>query len=151
MGQEDDVDVGGQGVGLGPGALERGPPDERRPAGHDVVDPLAVVGRDDPVADSDVGTDVADPPDVVRIGRVGAREDRAPTAVEAGDAPRRTGCPEVLPVLLEHVVPPQGTQLGGVDHVISLPPRQTISSTNPHASAVAPSMTTPLRPSAAAR
>ena len=32
VGQEDDVDVGGQRVGLRPGALERRPPDERRPA-----------------------------------------------------------------------------------------------------------------------
>ena len=116
-----------------------------------MIDPLAVVGRDDPVADGDVGADVADPPDVGRVGRVGAGEDGAPAPVEPGDAPRRAGRPEVLPVLLERVVPPQGAELGGIDHVISLPPRQTTSSTRPHASAVAPSMTTPLRPSAAAR
>ena len=32
MGEEDDVDVGGQRVGRRPGSLERGPPHERRPA-----------------------------------------------------------------------------------------------------------------------
>ena len=45
VGEEDDVDVGGERVGLGAGALERRPADERRPARQHVVDALAVVGR----------------------------------------------------------------------------------------------------------
>ena len=40
--EEDDVDVGGERVGLGPRPLERRPADERRPAGQHVLDPLAV-------------------------------------------------------------------------------------------------------------
>ena len=57
--EEHDVDVGGERVGLEAVALERGPPHERRRAVDDVVDPFAVVGRDDPVADRDVDEQVA--------------------------------------------------------------------------------------------
>ena len=77
-------------VGLGAGALERRPPHERRPAGQDVLDALAVGRRHDPVADRDVGADVADAHGRSRIRRIGAGQDRAPAPVEPRDAARRT-------------------------------------------------------------
>ena len=59
--EEDDVDVGGERVGDRPRPFERRPADERRAALEHVLDALAVGRRHDPVADGDVGTDVADP------------------------------------------------------------------------------------------
>ena len=59
--QEDDVDVGGHGVGDCPCSLERRPTHERRAALENVLDSFPVARRHDPVTDGYVGADVADP------------------------------------------------------------------------------------------
>ena len=151
VGDEDDVDVGSEGVGLGAGALERRSADERRSPRQHMVDSLTVVGGHDPVTDGHGGADVAHPSDTVGDGRIGVTEDRAPAAVEAGDPSGHARRAELAPRRVEGIVPAQRAEGGGVDHRVSLPRRQWTSSMRPHSSAVAASITDPLRARAAVR
>ena len=77
------------------------------------VDPLAVVGRHDPVTDGDVGADVADPADVRRDGRRRARVRTVlQPAIEARHPPRvGPGAPSRLPRLLEPRRPTRAREL----------------------------------------
>ena len=112
--EEHDVDVGGQRLGLGVRTLERGPADEAAASGQELLDPLAVVGHDHPVAHRDVGSEVADP---VRRRRLlagaGSREERRPAAVDASHPSRRPGrrARQGGPRLVEGGVPAQGAQV----------------------------------------
>ena len=82
--------------------------DERRPALQDMLDPLAVVGRDHPVADGDIGTDVADPQWIGSPARFVHRADHgAPPTVEARHPPGRSRAAEVGPCLGEIDRPPE--------------------------------------------
>ena len=101
--EEDDIDVGGQGVGLGPVALMRCPPHERALAFEHGLHPLAVGRRDDPVADGHIGTDVADTKRLV----ADRRQYGAPPAVEAHRPARPPDTPEFGPDIGEMRGPPQ--------------------------------------------
>ena len=153
VGQEDDVDVGGQRVGLGAGALERRPPDERRPPRQDVVDPLAVVGRHDPVTDGDVGADVAHPS--ARWPDRSDRRRRGPCSSRGRDGrcvPAMPGAPSSLPRRVEARRPSPGaaarrsSTTASACHGVNGSRRR-----GPSASAVAASITDPLRARAAVR
>ena len=112
--EEDDVDVGGEGLGFGAGTLERRPADEGAASRQELVDPLAVLGHDHPVAHRDVGADVADPERRRSlIARAGRREERRPAAVDPAHPsgrPRRPAC-QGGPRLVEGGVPAQRAQI----------------------------------------
>ena len=88
--QEHDVDVRRQRVRHRPHPVERCAPGERRAALQHVLDSFAVVRCDHPVADRDVGADVAHPQRVGHTPRLVDRaHDRAPSAIEPRHTPRR--------------------------------------------------------------
>ena len=89
--QHHDIDVGRDRLRLGPVALERRATHEgTAPRQHD-LDSIELHRRHDPVADGDVGADVADPQRLV----IEVAQDRAPPSIEAGDPARQLGEPQL--------------------------------------------------------
>ena len=88
VGEEDDVDVGGERVGLGAGALERRPPHERRPARR------ATCSTRSPSADGTTQSPTATSAPMLRTRdalerRVAECSNGAPAPVEPRHPPRR--------------------------------------------------------------
>ncbi len=84
MQEIDAVDVGGDGVRLRLGALERSPPDEGTAAGQHDVDPFSVLRRHHPVTDRHIGPEVPE-----AQGRALRADQRgAPPTIEPGDPGR---------------------------------------------------------------
>ena len=92
----------------GAGALERRPPHERRPSRQHVLDPGSVDRDGDPVADGDVGTEVADP---ARLAVIVAGQQRAPPTIDARHSSRRSRGAERAPSVVPFGVPAERRQL----------------------------------------
>ena len=114
VGEEHDVDVRGQRVGHGAGALERRPPDERRPAGQDVLDALDRRPTARPSRRPRRRLRCC-----ARASGLGpsdrTRSTRAPAPIEPGDPARRARRADGRPTAAANaVVPPERSQVGTV-------------------------------------
>jgi hypothetical protein len=80
--QEDDVKVCSESLRHSSHAIEGGSADECRATVKNVLDPLTIIRRDDPVTDRHVGSDIADPQWLFIASGLGHRTNYgAPTAV----------------------------------------------------------------------
>ena len=87
-----------------------------------MVNLLAVVRDDDPVADRDLGTDIAHPDRLVGAAGLRHRANRrAPAAVDARNTRRLTGGAQVLPAPIKRFGPAQRTELRVDGHTAKVP------------------------------
>ncbi len=99
--QHHDVDVGGDGLSLGAIALERCAANEGTATRQHDLDPVELCGWNDPVADRDIGADVADAQRVV----IEVAQHRAPSSIEPSDTTGKLGEPGLPPRRVQLLIP----------------------------------------------
>jgi hypothetical protein len=112
--QHHDVDVGGDGVRLGPVPFERGPTHEGAASRQHLLHLLTVVGDHHEVAHCYVGADVAHPQQRL----VHRHHHGAPTPIEAAHSTSRTGRTKFAPARQRRVGPPEA-EIAFVRSVVS--------------------------------